>query len=532
MSTIFSVTRRAALAGLAASGVVASGLARPARAAQAKILRFIPQSDLASIDPIWTTAYVVRNHGYLVYDTLYATDSAFRVRPQMAAGHDISADGLTWTIRLRDGLTWHDGAPVRAADCIASIRRWAARDGFGLTLMAQVNELSAVDDRTIRFRLKSPFPRLDQALGKLSSPVPFMMPERVAATDPTQQIKDATGSGPFRFIPGAWMTGSHVAYARFDGYHPRDEAADGLAGGKVAHVDRVEWSIIPDSATQMSALRQQQVDWLEQPTSDLLPLIAHDRSIVTSTLDPIGTYVLLRFNALYPPFDNVDARAAVLASVDQTEYLQAMVGDGGSYRTCQAFFPCGTPLSTGAGHEAMTDNLARGKELLAKSGYDGRKVVVLSPSDIGYLAALGEVTADLLRKLGMNVDLVQTDWASIVARRASQKPPAEGGWNIFHTTAIATEFMSPASHLALRGNGRAGWAGWFTDDKLESLRADWFKAPDEAAEKSIAATMEREAFATVPYVPLGQYRQATSYWNTITNIIPAGAPLFWNLLKA
>lgn len=522
------LSRRATMAALSLCA-----LGRPALAQAAPgTLRFIPQSDLASLDPIWTTGYVARNYGYMVFDTLYALDSGFRVRPQMAAGHSVSADGLQWDIRLRPGLAFHDGAPVLARDCVASIRRWAARDGFGQTLLAQTDELSAPDDRTIRFRLKALFPRLPEALGKLSSPVCFMMPQRMAATDPTQQVRESVGSGPFRFLPGEWVQGSHAAFARFDGYVPRDEAPDGVAGGKAVHVARVEWNTIPDTATAMAALQTDQADWLEAPSPDLLPLLARHADIAVSTLDPLGTYVLMRFNSLVPPFDDVAVRRAVLHAVNQDDYMQAMVGDPKRYRECKAFFPCGTPLSSGAGSEAMEAMLDAARALLKASRYDGAKVVVLSPTDQPLLAPLGPVTADLLSRIGMNVDLVVTDWGTLLARRASQKPAAEGGWNIFHTTAVATEFMSPASHLGLRGNGRAGWAGWFADPELERLRTEWFAASDPAAEQRLAGAMEREAFTAVPYVPLGQFQQPTAIRRSVTNLVSASVPLFWGLRKA
>ena len=525
-----TTTRRSLLVASAALSL-APALGRPAVAQGAKVLRFVPQADLSALDPVWTTGYVVRNHGYMVYDTLYSMDSRFQLKPQMAEGHEVTDEGLTWTIRLREGLKFHDGEPVRAQDCVASIRRWAARDGFGATLMAQTNELSATDDRTLRFRLKAPFPLLADALGKLSSPVPFIMPERLASTSPQEQIREAIGSGPFRFLKDEWVAGSQAVYAKFDGYVPRSEAADGAAGGKHVHVDRVEWKVIPDTSTAVSALATGQVDWLENASADLLPILRRSNDIVVTTRDPLGIYVLLRFNALYPPFDDVRVRQAVLYALNQPDYLQAMVGDPSLFSECKAFFPCGTPLSTGAGGEAMEANLAKARDMLKASSYDGRPVVIISPTDMPFLAPLGEVTADLLRRLGMNVDLVSTDWGTVLARRASQKPPAEGGWNIFHTTAVAAEFMSPASHLALRGNGRAGWAGWFTDARLEELRTRWFAAEGEAAQKAIAAEMEREAFQSVPYVPVGTIQSPTAYRRNVQGVLPGTAPVFWNLRK-
>ncbi len=529
-----TVSRRTVLKGAPAAlaaGFSLSGRAPAVAQGAARTLRFIPHSNLAAIDPFATSGYVVRNHGYMVYDTLFAIGSDFKPRPQMAQGHETAADGKTVTITLREGLKFHDGEPVRAADCVASLKRWAARDGFGGSVMALTDELSATGDRTLRFRLKEPFPLLVDALGKASSPVPFIMPERVAKTDPFTPIKDATGSGPFRFIADEWVPGSKVAYAKFGGYVPRQDPVDRLSGGKQVHLDRVEWTIVPDPATASSAIQRGEVDWYEQPIGDLVPSLEKNRDIAVTTFDPIGTLVLLRFNHLHPPFDNPKVRQAVLAAVDQTEYMTAMVGDPAMFSECKSFFPCGTPSSTGAGSAAMVSKLDRAKALLKESGYAGEKVVILSAADIAYMAPVGLVTDDLLRKLGMNVELVSTDWGSILTRRASQEPVGKGGWSIFHTTAVGVEFMSPASHLALRGNGRAAWPGWPTDPTMEALRQDWIKAEGADAQRKAAAAMEERAFATVPYVPLGQYRSATALRTNVTGLIQASAPLMWNIRK-
>ena len=497
-----------------------------------RVMRFAPASDLSSLDPIWTSSYPMRNHGYMVFDTLYGTNTKFQVSPQMAEGHTVSADGLVWDIRLRDGLRFHDGTPVLARDCVQSIRRWAARDGYGQTLMGRTDELAVTDDRTVRFRLKAPFPLLPAALGKLSSPVPFMMPERLALTDPNQQIREAVGSGPFRFLPGEWVQGSHVAYARFDGYVPRNEAPDASAGGKRVNLDRVEWRIMPDAASAAEALQTNEIDWLQTPSYDLLSVLRGRPGIKVSLLDDIGTYIFLRFNTLFPPFDDVRARRAVLHAVNQEDYLQALVGDSVPSRRCAAMFPCGTPYGTEAGSKLMDTRLDEARAMLKTSNYDGRKVVILNPGDLPSVGPMGDVTADLLQKLGMQVDLQVMDWGSLLARRALRKPPSEGGWNIFHTGAPAPEYADPASNYLLRGNGDRGWPGWFADAALEALRERWLAAPDPAAQAQAALAMQDRAFDTVPYVPLGQYLQATAFRDTVTGVLPGSIPAFWNVRKS
>lgn len=519
------ITRRA-MAGAAA----AFAAARPARAqGRSRVLRFVPQSDLLGLDPVWTTGFVVRNAAYMTYDTLYATDSVFRVRPQMAEGHERSDDGLQWTVRLRPGLRFHDGEPVRAADCVASIRRWAQRDLLGQVLMARTDELAALDDRSFRFRLRAPFPLLIEALGKFSSPVLFIMPERMARLPATQAVTEHVGSGPFRFRADEMVQGSHFAWERFNGYIPRDEPPDNTAGGKAVHVPGVEWTVIPDAQTAMSALVTGQVDWIEQPSADLLPLAERAGTVTVRALDPLGSYVLMRFNCLYPPFDDARVRRAVLLAASQDEFMQAMGGDPALSRPCRAFFPCGTPLAKEEGPEAMPGDLAAARALVKESGHDGRSILVLAAADKAYLFGLASVAAELLNRIGLKAELVSTDWASILARRASQKPPAEGGWNVFFTTGVAPEFADPASNYLLSANGRAGWPGWFNDPAMEQMRRDWLLEPDPARRAALALQMQAEAFQQVPFVPLGQYRLATAYQKTITGLVPSSVPMFWGL---
>src|SRR5438552_2369405 len=234
---------------------LASTLGSPVALAQGqKVLKFIPQADLRILDPIATTAYITRNHGYMVYDTLFAIDDKFQVKEQMVGKHEMSKDGLTYTFTLRDGLKFHDGAPVRSADCIASIERWSKRDALGQKLAEATESWTAVDDKTFQLKLKTPFPLTLDALAKPSSNVPFIMPERIAKTDPFKNLEDPIGSGPFKMVKSEWVPGNKVVYVKNTDYVPRNEAPSWASGGKVAKGDRVEWIYIPDSATAAAAL--------------------------------------------------------------------------------------------------------------------------------------------------------------------------------------------------------------------------------------------------------------------------------------
>jgi len=517
-----------------AASAAALTLPSVVRAQGKRVLKFIPQSDLAVLDPIWTTAYVTRNHGYMIFDTLYGQTgkkNGFKVTPQMVAGHTIEDDGKTWKLTLRDGLAFHDGQKVLARDCVASIKRWSARDAFGQALLKRTDEVSAPDDKTIRFRLKQPFALLPDALGHAASNICVIMPERLAVTDPFKQVSEMVGSGPYRFMTQERVPGSFVAYERFEGYKPREGGkADFTAGPKIVHFDRVEWHVTPDPSTAAGALQTGEMDWWENPTADLLPLLQRNH-ITTEITDPTGTPMILRPNHLYPPFDNPAIRRALMGAIDQTEFMTAMMGtDKSLWDVPVGFFPPISAMSSNAGMAALTgrrDNAAV-KKALVEAGYKGEKVVLLVATDYPILKALGDVSADMLKRVGMNVDYQATDWGTVVQRRASTKPPAEGGWNMFNTGFSGLDFFTPAGDLPLRGNGKDAWFGWPTMPKMEALRTAWFNAPDLATQKKIGVEMQTQAFIDVPYYPLGLSHLPTAFRADIAGV-PEGFPLFWSV---
>ena len=527
--------RRSFLLGTA--GAATLPLASPVLAQPAgnRVLKFIPQADLAVIDPILTTAYVTRHHGFLIYDTLYGIDAQFKPHPQMAEGHTVEDGGRRVTITLRPGLTFHDGTPVLARDAVASIKRWWQRDAMGQALALATDELSATDDRTLTFRLKKPFALLFDALAKPGSPVCFIMPERVAQTDANTAIKEMVGSGPFRFRTDERVAGSRLVYERYAGYLPRSGgAAEWTAGPKVVNVDRVEWTVIPDASTAANALQSGEMDWWEQPTADLLPLLKRARGVKVETYDPTGLLGLCRFNHLHPPFNNPAIRRALLGAASQADYMTAVIGtDPGMWKDKVGFFPPGTPFASDAGIAPLVGprDYAKVKADLAAAGYKGEKVVLMGATDFPSLNALAQVCLDMLQKSGMNVDYVSTDWGSVVTRRANRNPPDQGGWSIFLTFFTGLDFFTPAGHLGLRGNGLAAWPGWPTMPKVEALRSEWLDAPTLAEQQRIAREIQVEAFQEVPYIPVGSYLQPWAYRSGISGVLN-GMPLFWNVKKA
>ncbi|HBK05024.1 MAG TPA: ABC transporter substrate-binding protein [Acetobacteraceae bacterium] len=514
----------------------AAALAMPsvARGQGAQVLTVVPQADLASLDPVWTTAYQTRDHGFLVFDTLFGVDTRFAASPQMAQGAVSEDDAKVWRIVLRDGLMFHDGTKVLARDAVASIQRWGARDAFGQSLLEATDEIAAPDDKTIAFRLKQPFPLLPDALAKASPSICPIMPERLAMTDPFTQVTEMVGSGPYRYKADERVPGDRVVYERNTSYVPRsDGTADGTAGPKVAYFDRVEWRLMPDPTTVAAALRQQEIDWWLSPDADLLPLLRHSPHLTVEPLSSTGFISTLRFNHLQPPFDNPAVRRAVLGAVSQADYMIGMVGtDPALWRDGVGYFCPGTPMANTAGLEAMARprDLKAVRKALADAGYKGETVVVLTPTDIATARALAEITADMLRTIGMTVEAPRMDWATMVQRRVKTDPVGQGGWSIFHTGWAGLDMINPAAHIFLRANGGAAAPGWPDSPAIEALRDEWFAAPDLATQQEICRRLQLQAFNDVPYIPLGQYFGRVAYQANLTGVLK-GSPLFWNVRR-
>jgi peptide/nickel transport system substrate-binding protein len=432
----------------------------PSNAQAETVLRVIPHADLKNLDPIWTTAYISRNHGYMIYDTLFAMDESFTPQPQMVDTWNTSDDGLVWTFVLRDGLTFHDGAPVTGEDVVASLNRWGKRDGMGQQLFSNTASLEATDEKTVVLTLSSPFGLVLESIGKISSNVPFIMPKRIADTDPFEQITEYVGSGPFVFQEDEWVPGSKVVYTKFEEYVPRTEPASAAAGGKIAKVDKVIWQYFPDNTTAMNALMAGEVDYFEQPAPDLAPILASNPDVTVEVNDPLGSIGFARFNHVLPPFDDVEIRKAAIMAMKQEDYLASGIGDQQFWKTCYSVYPCGTPLANDAGSDLMaTGDIEAAKAALAATDYDGTEVVIMQPTDVPVLSAFSLVTGEKLRNAGFNVKMEAMDWATLTSRRALRDPVGEGGWNMFHTWWIGADVMNPMA-IAFSGNPDAGWFGW------------------------------------------------------------------------
>ena len=510
------------------ASLVAAAMLGASTTAMADTLRAATHADLKTLDPIWTTAYITRSHGYLVYDTLFAMDENFEPQPQMVDTWDVSADGLTWTFRLRKGLEWHDGKPVTAADCVASLERWGARDGMGQALFDRVGSLTAADPGTIVMQLSEPYADVLVSLAKMSSNVPFMMPERIARTDPNKPISSPIGSGPFKFKMDEWERGKRVVYVRNDDYRPRAEPTSLGAGAKLAKVDRIEWVNFSDQEAAVQALLQGDVDYLESPATDLVPMLKDKEGVTVSFTDPLGNIGMAVFNQKVPPFDLVGVRRAALMAMDQTQYMQAALGDPIFWRTCYSVYPCDTTYATETGSKVMqTANLEAAKKALRTSGYEGTTVIILNPTDSPVISAFTKVTAERLRAIGMNVEVEDMTWARLLERRAMKYPSDEGRWSMFHTWWIAADLMDP-TRIAFSGDPLTGWYGWPLDRELEALRSEFASAATAEERMAIAQKVQEHIWDGALFGVLGQFYEPIAFRNNVTGI-QSPIQMYYNL---
>jgi len=514
--------RLALLAGLAA-------LPTTQASAQTKVLRVVPSADLTQLDPVFASIVITRIYGLMVYETLFAWDSRMQAKPEMVQAWDTAPDGLTWHFTLRDGLKFHDGQPVTTADVIPSLKRWMERDLVGQKLAADVVSLDPVDPATFAIKLKKPYPAMLFSLGSGIGQIPVIMRAKDLQGDPGKPVTTAIGSGPFRFNQAARISGALTVFDRNPDYVPRNEPPDGLAGGRVVKVDRVEWKVMPDTATAAAALQAGEVDVWEQPALDLIPLIAKNPNIRVQKLTDLSNQTMLRPNSLYPPFDNPKARLALAYIINQADVMTAAFGDPKYWRECNSYFICGGPYGTDAGTQGFHQDIAKAKQLLAEAGYHGETLVFPSTHQIAWIGQMTEVIADEMKQAGMNVDVVWADWGTTAGRQSNQSSPSQGGWNLFATGASGATMHSPLTNLGTNMScGRKNFPGWPCDQHAEALRQAFLDASD--TERPAALDALHSYLAQVqPYRVLGQYDQPIATRGNVTGLLTAPVVVYWNI---
>ncbi len=524
--------RRTWLALALAAGAV---LSQSHALAQEKVLRIVPHSNLAILDPIWTTAYMSRNHGYMIYDTLFGTDEHAKIKPQMVESWTESGDHRLWTFKLRKGLAFHDGAPVTGDDVIASLQRWGKRDAMGSALMTFVQRMDSPTPDTFRIFLGEACGFVLEALGKPSSNVPFIMPKRIAETDAFKQIEEHIGSGPFTFKRDEFKPGDKAVYLKNAKYVPRSEAPSGTTGGKHVYIDRVEWNLaLRDAQAQVNALKNGEVDIVEALGFDHYETVKADTTLQLAPYANLGLQYMARFNHLHKPFDDAKVRQAAIAAFSQEPFLRAQVGVKELYKTCPSMFICGTPYGSVAGSDLQAkSNMKKAQDLLKASSYDGTPIVIMKPTDLASIQKLPDVAAQLLRQAGFKVDLQAMDWQTLVGRRAKKDAPDKGGWHMFLTAWNVFDVWSPIANPTMDTRGeKSGWFGWASDDKMIEIRSAFMRATDEPTKKKLADQLHARAFEVGTHAPLGEYNQPMAARKNITGFFITNGNIYWNLKKS
>jgi len=513
-----------ALGLLATAALIAT---TPTHAAD-KVLRVAPITDVQTLDPLFGSAWVNVVAGEMLYETLFAWDSALRPKPQMVESWSVSADGLAWTFTLRENQRFHDGQAVTTADVIPSMRRWM--NIANIALRDITVSLTATDPRSFVWTLKRPYPLMLDALAAVPSRMPAIMRAR-DLDQPEKAVTSGIGSGPFRWNAGLRVPGSRAVFDRNPDYIPRAEPADGLAGGRAVKVDRVEWQVIPDPATVAAALQKGEIDLWERPAADLIQLLAKSSNVRLQKLTPIATQTMMRPNALFPPFDDKRARQALNYVFDQADQMAAGYGDESIWKVCRSFFICGGPYGTVAGTEGFHQDFSRARQLMTEAGYKGEKITFISTHDIPWLGQQAEVAADALKRAGINVDVVWSDWGSTITRAINQEPPDKGGWNLFLVTMAGPVMALPLTNPAIdMGCARKNLWGWPCDEGVERLRGA-FAYADDTARPAALDQLQRALVDAAPYSVLGQAEQVIAFRREVSGVLSSPVIAFWNISK-
>jgi len=466
---------------------------------------------------------------------LLGMDAKFAPQPQMA-DHTVSEDGMVYTLTLRDGLSWHDGSPVTAQDCVASLRRWGESGGAGREMMRHVASITAVSEKTLVITLAQPFGHVLELLAQ-PSPLPaFMMPERLAQTPAGQPVAEMIGSGPFKFLADQFRAGDQAVYAKNTAYVPRPEPSSWTAGGKAVHVDKVVMKRMPDMQTTLNALRAGDVDFVESVAADLLPLLEGNPAIRFASLLSQGAQITGQFNHRQPPFNNPRVRRAAILALDQNLFLQTAIGNPDYYQTCPSIYGCTVPLASDAGHEYLAGTakarMVKAKAALKASGYDGTPVMIMQPSDFALLHTHAIVAAERLREAGFRVNVVSMDWAAVQARRDSWAPVAEGGWSMFFTAWGIPGIWNPLVNPLIDGSAEDNaWAGWRASPRVQALRAQYLTARDFATQRRIAADIQQIVWDEAFYFHGGEYRSVSAWRRGLQGANEGPLSLFWNIRK-
>jgi peptide/nickel transport system substrate-binding protein len=506
-------------------------LARPATAEST--LRAVMNIELAILDPQVTTATVTRAMGYLVHDTLISMDSKGSYRPQMLEKWEASDDRMTWTFTLRPGLAFHDGAPVTADDCVASLRRWARADGLGKRLMEAASELTAIDARTFVLKLKRPFAFVIEALGKPNAFVPFILPARLVAEAGPKPLGDAIGSGPYIFRKAEWVPGDKAVFHRNQAYQPRPEPADGVAGGKVAHFDRVEIISMPDPATRIASLQKGAIDYLEILPMDYIDMMRKNPDVTVIRQPPLAMIMgTLSVNNAIPPFNDVRIRRALQMAIDQSEVMAGMgLPPDMYYPFCQSVFLCGGPYESDAGTQPLRNpSPERAKAMLREAGYKGERVVLLHSTDSATINPESLVVIDQLRRAGFNLDVVSADYSSLAQRRTKNVPLEQGGWNLMPVVTTGYDNINPLTHAATTYSC-VPYPGWICDPEMPPLVAAFEGETDPAKRQELARQMQLRVLDQAPLIMLGQFAPPTAFRSNLKGVIANGVHTFWNVRR-
>ncbi len=537
-----SVLRRGAAAGLgiaalsalvgrsgggqASAAVIRAMQDDPSAGTPGGILRVATIGEPPHLDEHQSTAELIAVLGYCAYEGLFTYDADYQPIPELVAEHTVSEDGLTHTMALRQGVMFHNGEPLTAADAIASVERWGRISGVGKRLMEKTAELAQVDDSTIEFRLNEPYGTILIALAHNTQACTIHPKSILDAagdepmTDPAQYV----GTGPYRLAE--WRRDAAMRFERFDDYQSAPgDVPNGYGGRKYAYADAIEFIPVPDEAARVAGLQAGDYQLGLDIGNDQYEVLNGAPGIIAEILTPTNWDVFF-LNWSSPLMSNLAMRQAVQAAFDHLPMLQSGRGGDEFVRLDPGLMMQQTPWYSTAGEEFYNVNdpdLARAK--LEEAGYDGTPLRFMTTQEYSYMYGEAIVAQQQLEAVGITVDLQVTDWATVLERRAQ---PEE--WDMFGT---GHGFVPDPSQISYVGqmNQYPGW--WSSESSLE-LAAELLAESDFDTRKGVFDQIQEAHYTEIPAIKIGdssnvsfrsdtvggwdgQFERGVKFWNLWLN---------------
>ncbi|MGK9052804.1 ABC transporter substrate-binding protein [Neorhizobium petrolearium] len=465
-----------------------------------------------TLDPMVSTADLVGIVTQHIFETLYTFDKNWKVTPLLAESlPEISADGKTYTIKLRTGIKFHDGSDMTSEDVVASLERWKKLASRGKQAAGFIEGIAAADPATVTITLKQPYAPLASLLAFNNSAAIIIPAEKQADT-----MTDFVGTGPYMLKER--KADQYIQLARFDGYKPREGESDGYGGARHQYLDEIRFVPVPDPNTRVEAAVSGQYDYVDSLPVESFDKLKASQATQPLLLKPFG-YPVFVFNTAEGAAKNVEVRKAIRQALSMEDMMAAAFGGTDFYALNGNIYPSNYVWSTDAGVEGNYNAAdPEGAAAAAKAaGYNGEPIRILTSRQYEFHYKMAQVAAEYLKLAGFTVDMQVVDWATLTQRRADKAL-----WDIYITH---SPFLPEPALIGSLSTSSPGW--WDTPTRKAAVDA-FTSEVDPDKRVALWADVQKAIYADVPFMKIGDFNAVAAVSTKLEGVDPAPWPYFWN----